>query len=710
MTRPIVDVWPELGTTVTLASSFVITAAGAQALLTDEIANLLMARRLLTWDPTLLNPNPSPIPPAAGGTGLSVAVATDLLPLVGASNGQVVALREYASAAGGGGGHFCWDASSSAAVDSGLVFGSFPTGRWLRLGAEGAVNVRWFGAKGDAVTDDTAAIQAACAVAAGGSVFIPHGEFLITNAITLPEATRMEGEGWGSIIHQSVVDKNGLIVSSGCKVSNLHLVGPNNATVTVDTANIGIYGVSASAVTISGNYIERFALGGVALSASLDVVIEGNTCFRNPRGSIGGGVDISIGAMSGRCRIQGNHCLSNNDMGINVDALGSVNDVMIDGNVCVTLDPATCTLGGTWAELSSGVQRRHGILIGYNNNATGPRSIVSNNICRNTVWTGIYKHGASAGPITVTGNTCSRNGLDVDAGAGIGAGIYLEQSGGEVVSHNTVSDYMDSTTQAIFIQTAQSAAATKPTIVSNNSIQTSAGGGFTLAALSTLVTLDGNTVSGAALNDIYIVCTPGQVGVGEHTIVNNRFVRSNTTSVSIYADTQSSARPLVISGNKLKGFDGSVGTTDNVAIVVRHARADISVSRNSISGFGYAFRSDAYWTGRLTPTFEGNEISGCLNGFAISSLTGGSVPLVNNIFSGVTNQSVASPSIGGGACGLPCGLQGSAYVFYGTAAPVANTWAVGDRMVRSVPVVGQPKSWVCTVAGTPGTWVSEGSL
>ncbi len=39
-----------------------------------------------------------------------------------------------------------------------------------------------------------------------------------------------------------------------------------------------------------------------------------------------------------------------------------------------------------------------------------------------------------------------------------------------------------------------------------------------------------------------------------------------------------------------------------------------------------------------------------------------------------------------------------------------QAWNVGDRAIRSVPVVGQPKAWLCTVAGTPGTWVSEGVL
>jgi hypothetical protein len=42
--------------------------------------------------------------------------------------------------------------------------------------------------------------------------------------------------------------------------------------------------------------------------------------------------------------------------------------------------------------------------------------------------------------------------------------------------------------------------------------------------------------------------------------------------------------------------------------------------------------------------------------------------------------------------------------------PATGTWKVGDRVANKTPSVGQAKGWVCTVAGTPGTWVSEGNL
>jgi len=46
----------------------------------------------------------------------------------------------------------------------------------------------------------------------------------------------------------------------------------------------------------------------------------------------------------------------------------------------------------------------------------------------------------------------------------------------------------------------------------------------------------------------------------------------------------------------------------------------------------------------------------------------------------------------------------------GSTAPASGTWKVGDRCLNSAPAVGQPKGWVCVIAGTPGTWVSEGNL
>jgi hypothetical protein len=58
----------------------------------------------------------------------------------------------------------------------------------------------------------------------------------------------------------------------------------------------------------------------------------------------------------------------------------------------------------------------------------------------------------------------------------------------------------------------------------------------------------------------------------------------------------------------------------------------------------------------------------------------------------------------------PLGYSKPNRILWNDAAPTTGTWERGDRVFRVSAAIGSPKSWVCTVAGTPGTWVSEGNL
>jgi hypothetical protein len=61
--------------------------------------------------------------------------------------------------------------------------------------------------------------------------------------------------------------------------------------------------------------------------------------------------------------------------------------------------------------------------------------------------------------------------------------------------------------------------------------------------------------------------------------------------------------------------------------------------------------------------------------------------------------------------GYFCGIEVDAVNYQLlNAAPVAGTWTVGSLVDRLTPTVGGPKGWMCTVSGTPGTWVSTGNL
>jgi hypothetical protein len=49
-------------------------------------------------------------------------------------------------------------------------------------------------------------------------------------------------------------------------------------------------------------------------------------------------------------------------------------------------------------------------------------------------------------------------------------------------------------------------------------------------------------------------------------------------------------------------------------------------------------------------------------------------------------------------------------IYAGTAAPLTGTWAQGDIFSNSAPAAGGTPGWVCTTAGTPGTWKAMANL
>lgn len=54
--------------------------------------------------------------------------------------------------------------------------------------------------------------------------------------------------------------------------------------------------------------------------------------------------------------------------------------------------------------------------------------------------------------------------------------------------------------------------------------------------------------------------------------------------------------------------------------------------------------------------------------------------------------------------------EGGKHVMTGTAAPTTGTWAVGDKVINTAPAAGGFEGWVCTTAGTPGTWFGYGLI
>jgi hypothetical protein len=155
------------------------------------------------------------------------------------------------------------DGSTYFATDT-LDTYTMVSGVWVQWpSGPGTINVKSFGAVGDGVTDDTAAIQAAidaCAAAGGGQVYVPPGTYLISlrvhpeNAdwavgIIIENYVTLIGSGVESSIVKLAVVPNA--VPSGCSVSWKGMM------TSVGTPSGGNAGIGIRDLTLDGNAINQ---------------------------------------------------------------------------------------------------------------------------------------------------------------------------------------------------------------------------------------------------------------------------------------------------------------------------------------------------------------------------------------------------------------------------------------------------------------------
>ncbi len=84
-------------------------------------------------------------------------------------------------------------ADDITAEDNGRVFMHASTGRWNRVNA-GEISVKWYGATGDGITDDTASIQQCLNSQSGqATVVFPHGTYFISSQIIVTNSVILLG-------------------------------------------------------------------------------------------------------------------------------------------------------------------------------------------------------------------------------------------------------------------------------------------------------------------------------------------------------------------------------------------------------------------------------------------------------------------------------------------------------------------------------------
>lgn len=307
-------------------------------------------------------------------------------------------------------------------------------------------------------------------------------------------------------------------------------------------------------------------------------------------------------------------------------------------------------------------------------------------------------------------------------GGSTGCGIYVQGAGGTKVSSNTVRDCCKST--------------------SNNSL-TPAGIGLNLAAGLEACDVIGNSVLDMAQYYGIEVVTGRANIVGNTVDFSSAVSGTNTTAIGIYVN---SASGVNLQGNQVN-IDNSISNGEAIFVFangvnisninvggnivtasnLRGIRIDtsgaftitnVTVNGNNVTGGGAAsvpLQVANIIGGSITgnmcsaTTVQALDVNGCTNTRLAGNVFTTTGALAVNIAGTCTGSyydlsNAASTGIKNTGTGMICAQLASA-----TPTTGFNS-AVGDWIVQSVPVVGSPKGWRCTLAGNPGTWPSEGNL
>jgi hypothetical protein len=144
---------------------------------------------------------------------------------------------------------FTLDEDSAAAEDGFNVIAPDANAgdkRWVRTNTpSNETDVRYFGAIGDGVTDDTAAIQSA--LSAGGYLYLPPLTYLVSGNLTADTAIVVDGYGatlnWAS---DTTANRGILVTGSSVAFHGLKLDGPQYATEVTTQHGIYAYGADSS--------------------------------------------------------------------------------------------------------------------------------------------------------------------------------------------------------------------------------------------------------------------------------------------------------------------------------------------------------------------------------------------------------------------------------------------------------------------------------
>ena len=360
----------------------------------------------------------------------------------------VVYVEGYYSAGDGGGGFYIYNPTDTTSPSNGGTIIIDAQNHRYYLSTTSIISVKQFGATGNGVTSDSAAINAAISI---GSVWFPQGTYLVSSPILVTgtgislhlennsiilrgfdgdSLVKISGS-FNTVVGGQFNSLNGTYTSGsnggiyitgfsniirGCYIHNTAYgavgidggAGGTNGTYNKvfscyieNNTNIGILNSNATGSIIDGNYITACGGEGITLdNATIESIVNGNTIIAN--GTIGAFGGIGAGDKSN------DNVISNNYIGFTVNAGG----IGINGDRNLMIGNQIRNNGGP------------GVLIGSNVSYPTPtQNMIVSNICAGNTTT--FTNTSGCTDTTIIGNIEFGTGIS-DSGTGT---VYMSAGG-----------------------------------------------------------------------------------------------------------------------------------------------------------------------------------------------------------------------------------------------------------------------------------------
>lgn len=629
----------------------------------------------------------------------------------------------------------------------------------------GIYNVKSYGAVGNGVTDDSAAVAAAmAAIGAGGTLYFPRGEFLLTNGLLINVANvRLCGDGKGSKV---VIPPGKKIecTQSGFLAEHIWIDGQSYAP--YNAASVGLYVHGANCTSFIRNVMIRncwitnlsfygivaeFIDGLIIDNVSIDTVAEAgiflnsvrrfrlgqneirdinvNRAFSNAYGVIIS--ELNVGTKTGTITNGSNQ----------ITALSPNANDLWPGMIIAhpSLPAETVILDITFPVLTlsnKAIATSVGATLYFCQPPSQDGLVIGNLVKNNPVWEGLDTH--SGRNIAFVGNTVIDCFMGIIAGdSGTDYGMAPQNI---VISGNTLKGYSaeDKTKTAtgstinITMNTAPTftvkvgdyiiygtqvrriATVTDQTHYILDNTGAAYSGAFSPQPAASLVTV---TQKGSSGLGIAVTGDDGSAPGLTQQFADGCVVSGNT--VAYFGEERQSlgsacywrnTRNLVVSGNSIvePNHYGIIDYYDNYGTTyVGNTCIDpwsMSQAGGAFIHFGAAYHS-AFIDGNSSR--RGTKVANFVNERFVScggglTFADTQISLGTNFYDG--NSDLYFVNIPSGT--LLDNVQRYPARYMAAAAPTTGTWKRGDIVFNTVPDNRVTIGWICVSGGTPGTWIS----